>query len=141
MAWFAEDNLSITVEIIDGPLPALADVPVPGAGAVILFNGIVRPLEGAQPIAALDYEVYSPMAQNVLHSLAAEMLNTHGLLAIAVWHSRGRVQVGEVSFRLRIAATHRKEAIAAMDQFIDRLKQDVPIWKHAVPLDSQGGSP
>ncbi len=141
MVWFAEDDLSITVEIIDGPLPPLVDVPVQGAGATIIFNGIVRPLEGTDAIAALDYEVYSPMAQNVLESLATEMLKIHDLLAIHVWHSRGRVGVGQVSFRLHIAATHRKEAIAAMDQFIDRLKQDVPIWKHPVPLDRQGGRP
>jgi molybdopterin synthase catalytic subunit len=125
--------MSVTVQIVDGPLSPAGDAQTPGAGAIMTFEGVVRPLESDQAIIALDYEVYSPMAENMLTGLARELLDRHGLLAIAVWHSRGRVGVGEVSFRLRIVSKHRKEGIAAMDEFIDRLKQDVPIWKRAVP--------
>jgi len=42
------------------------------------------------------------------------------------------VAVGEVSFVLIVESAHRAEALAAMADFIDRLKQDVPIWKRAV---------
>lgn len=125
--------MSISVQVISGPLPHVAAIETPGAGAVIVFDGVVRPMEGSGPISALNYEVYSPMAERTLGALAKEILQQHDLLAMDVWHSSGHVAVGEVSFRLRVASTHRKEAIAAMDEFIDRLKQDVPIWKHPVP--------
>jgi len=126
---------AVVVRVHDGPVPAEA-LPCfqEGAGAAVTFAGLVRPLEGERTILALDYEVYEPMACRVLEELAREMIKTHGLLGIVVEHSRGRVRVGECSFRLQIAAPHRQEALAAMVEFIDRMKRDVPIWKHACPL-------
>jgi molybdopterin synthase catalytic subunit len=125
--------MSITVDILDGPLPG-ADPTAgpPGAGATLLFEGIVRPTEDARPLAALDYEAYEPMATDQLIRLAREISDRHGLLAVHVQHSRGRVRVGEVSFRLRIDSPHRAEGLAAMDGFIDTMKRDVPIWKSPV---------
>jgi molybdopterin synthase catalytic subunit len=125
--------MSIEIRITEGPL---ADLPMAwshdGAGAIVLFDGIVRPSEDDRPINALDYEAYLPMAEKQLRELAQSTLEKHGLLAVCVEHSRGRVPVGRCSFRLRIASTHRKEALRAMDAFIDQLKQDVPIWKKPV---------
>ena len=124
--------MSVTVRIIDGPLPPKADAwSIPGAGATLCFDGIVRPEENGRTIAALNYEAYEPMASKMLTRIAAELLQRHNLIAIVVEHSRGRVGVGEVSYRLRIASKHRKEGIAALDEFTDRLKKDVPIWKSA----------
>jgi molybdopterin synthase catalytic subunit len=124
--------MSITVAIVDGPLGAgnaqLAD----GAGAVICFEGLVRPMEDGEPIDALTYETYDPMAQQTLRQLACQVHEQFALLAIHVMHSRGRVPVGACSFRLQVAARHRREGIAALSHFIDTMKQDVPIWKRPV---------
>jgi molybdopterin synthase catalytic subunit len=126
--------MSISVTIVDGPLQP-GETPVPeGAGAAIRFDGVVRSTEGVAAIAALDYEVYQPMAERQLSSLAREMSQKHGLCAVRVWHSRGRVSAGQVSFRLEIASLHRQEGLAAMEEFIDRMKQQVPIWKHVAPV-------
>lgn len=129
--------MSVSVHVISGPLPPTHSTLHPGAGAVIVFDGVVRPMEGESLITALEYELYQPMAQRTLVALAHDVQQRHGVLEICVWHSSGRVNVGEVSFRLRVASSHRKEAIAAMDEFIDRLKQDVPIWKHAVKAEQE----
>ena len=123
---------AVVVRIHDGPLPAkAASCFQEGAGAAVAFEGLVRPIEDGRIIVALDYEVYEPMALRVLEDLARDMLQTHGLVGIAVEHSRGRVQPGECSFRLQIAARHRQEALAGMAEFIDRMKRDAPIWKNA----------
>ena len=105
------------------------------AGALVVFEGIVLPREDGRPITALDYEAYQPMAATQLRRLGEEMVRRHGLLGLSVEHSRGRIRVGECSFRLRIASRHRPEALRATEQFIDRLKRDVPIWKTAVFAD------
>ena len=132
-------NLSeIDVTMHDGPLPPAPSWRVDGAGAVLCFEGIVRPQEEDQVISTLCYEEYPPMTQIMLEELARRMLEEHQLQAIKVQHSRGTVPVGEVSFRLFVAAAHRKEAIAAQDQFIDKMKQDVPLWK--VPQWSGGNT-
>ena len=127
------NSAAVSVSIVDGPLPP--DRParaVDHAGAVLCFEGVVRPVENGLTIVALDYEAYEPMAGNELRRLAEEVVSRHGLLDLSVEHSRGRVGAGERSFRLRVAARHRPEALRATEEFIDRMKRDVPIWKTAV---------
>jgi molybdopterin synthase catalytic subunit len=124
--------MSVEVIITDGPLPAAPAVRHEGAGGIVVFEGIVRPTEDSRTIAALEYTAYEPMAQKMITAISEDLIRKHGVLAIRVEHSRGRVAVGECSFRLTVAGRHRKEALAAADEFIDRLKADVPIWKKAL---------
>ncbi len=132
--------MTIDIQILEGPVPPSPEAPpAPGAGALVRFRGIVREQEpqpanagATRPIAAIDYEVYSPMAERELHRLAEALAIRHGLLLVRVRHSRGRVPVGDASFELEVAAPHRAPALAAMAEFIDRMKQDAPIWKSPV---------
>lgn len=108
-------------------------------GARIRFEGVVRSSEvnpdhgGAiEQLVALEYEAYQPMASQQLQQIAASVATRHGLAGIVVLHSSGRVAVGEVSFILTVYAAHRAEGIAALTEFIDTLKRDVPIWKSPV---------
>jgi molybdopterin synthase catalytic subunit len=134
--------MNVAVSILDGPLPRPSvddDARCPGAGTVLIFEGVVREREGDKSITALDYTTYDPMAERTLARLAQDIAARFGLLAVRVAHSRGRVPVGACSFRLLVAAPHRKEALAAMDEFIDRLKRDIPIWKK--PVNAATGEP
>ena len=124
--------MSIALDILDGPLPAAEPWQPEGAGAVVSFEGIVRPTEAGDPIAGLDYEVYEPMTSRQMRRLAEHILEQHALIALRVVHSVGHVPVGACSFRLRTAAAHRREALAAQDAFIAAMKRDVPIWKNPV---------
>lgn len=99
------------------------------AGAVVEFAGLVRAEEGGQPIAALEYEAYSPMAENEMRRIIGELTASHPCLYVGVTHRVGLVPVGEAAIRLVVAATHRAEAFAVVASFMDRLKEDVPIWK------------
>lgn len=134
--------MSVRVTLLDGPLPAAIEVPDAGAssGAMLRFEGLVRPLEpvgtGRPPreLEALEYQTYDPMTERSLHELARDIVAVHGLHALRVQHSRGRVPVGACSFRLEVRSAHRAEALAAVTQFIDRMKRDVPIWKRPIWL-------
>jgi molybdopterin synthase catalytic subunit len=130
--------MRIQVHILDGPLPAeLPPCFGEDAGALLRFEGIVRPTEDGRPITGLTYEVYQPMAGRELHRLGETAVAEFGLLGLTAEHSAGFVSAGERSFRLQVTARHRKEALAALDWFIDRLKVDVPIWKSAVFADAE----
>lgn len=130
--------MTVQVTIADGPLNAQTAWKPPGAGAVVTFEGVVRPLEAGQTIAGLRYEVYEPMAQIELERLAQQAIERFGVMAIWVEHSRGIVPAHECSFRLCIGAEHRQAALEATAWFIDAMKRDVPIWKHCVlPDDNQ----
>ncbi len=112
-------------------------------GCAIRFDGLVRRLESTgeidqpegralRPLVGLVYEAYEPMASREFASLAQSIAREFSLAAISAIHSRGLVKVGEVSFVLIVEASHRREGIAAVQAFIDRLKCDVPIWKNPV---------
>ena len=124
--------MSVEIHIVDGPLgPAESRERgvQEGVGAALMFDGVVRAMEGDRMVVALAYEAYEPMAGRVLRELGESIARKHGLSRLSVWHSRGRVPVGMVSFRLIVEAAHRAEALAAADAFIDAMKRDVPIWK------------
>ncbi len=128
--------MSLSVSIIDGPIEAAHPVADSfGGGAVLCFEGIVRPSEAGRAIRGIDYQTYDPMAGQELARLGRQTIERFGLLALEAQHSRGFVPNHARSFRLRLAAAHRKEALAAMDWFIDQMKKDVPIWKHPAYAD------
>lgn len=120
---------SIEVLLIEGPLAPERPETHPGAGAVVVFEGIIRPDEGGREITAIQYEAYRPMADEQLDHLARAAADRFDLRAVRVRHSVGLVPVGECSFRLIVASAHRAPALEAMAWFIDTMKRDVPIWK------------
>ncbi|TVQ51381.1 MAG: molybdenum cofactor biosynthesis protein MoaE [Phycisphaerales bacterium] len=121
--------MTVEIRIESGPLDAATSFACDGAGAIIAFEGIIRPDEQDRPIEAIEYEAYRPMADEKLHELAEQAMQRYGLKRIRVTHSEGRVPIDACSFRLEIASAHRAEGLEAMGWFIDTMKRDVPIWK------------
>jgi molybdopterin molybdotransferase len=113
-------------------------------GAWLEFRGIVRDEENGQKIIALEYEVYLEMAEREIRRLLAEISVKHPCLAAKVIHRTGIIHVGETAIYTGVAASHRAEAIALLAEFMNRLKQDVPIWKRraimAAACDRRGPS-
>jgi MoaE-MoaD fusion protein len=110
-------------------LDALAQsVGDPGAGAVVIFQGVTREVEH------LHYEAYTAMAHERIEAIMRDCIATHQLLAAAVEHRIGDVPLGQPSVIVAVAAAHRGEAFAAAREAIDRIKAEAPIWKreHAV---------
>jgi molybdopterin synthase catalytic subunit len=113
--------------------------PPPSAetGAVVRFEGHVRGDEHGQPISALVYEAYQPMAEKQMEKILREIGEHHSCLSVTVRHRIGEVPVGNVAILVEARSSHRAEAFALTSAFMDRLKQDVPIWKmRAVPAKS-----
>lgn len=98
-------------------------------GAWVAFRGVVRSMEEGRRIRALRYEAYVPMAQAQMEKIQRELEKDCPCLAARVLHRHGIVPVGETAILVEIRAGHRGEAFAMLSRFMDRLKQDVPIWK------------
>ncbi|MEM1157006.1 MAG: molybdenum cofactor biosynthesis protein MoaE [Verrucomicrobiota bacterium] len=98
-------------------------------GAVVEFQGIVRGTEDGEPIRALDYEAHPSMAEKELLKITSELAAKHFCDRLIFIHRVGEVPVGEMSLYLRVDARHRAEAFGFCQKLIDRMKQDVPIWK------------
>ena len=54
---------------------------------------------------------------------------TYALTACVIRHRLGEVAVGETSVAIATSAPHRREAFAAAEWLMERIKSDVPIWK------------
>ncbi len=124
--------MRVDITITAQPIELRRDLPAElaaRAGAVVEFAGLVRGEEGGQPIAALEYEAYSPMAENLLHRIVRDLAATQPCLYVRVTHRVGLVPVGEAAIQLVVASSHRAEAFALATGLMDRLKEDVPIWK------------
>ena len=100
-------------------------------GACVEFHGIVREMEHGQALAGLDYDAYESMARRHLNRIFGELSAAHPVEAVLFIHRLGWVPVGEASMFVRVFAAHRREALAFCGAAIDRMKQDVPIWKSA----------
>lgn len=100
-----------------------------GVGALAEFSGIVRSEENGRDIAALEYEAYLPMAERVMRDIIVEIGCRQPCLFVRVTHRVGIVPVGETAIHIIVASRHRAEAFAMLAEFMNRLKQDVPIWK------------
>ena len=100
-----------------------------GVGAVLEFQGAVRNSEEGTPIAALIYELYEPMAGQVIRKILQTLHESYPCRLAKVVHRHGVVPAGEVSIYVRIESAHRREGLRMMEEFMNLLKTDVPIWK------------
>lgn len=106
-----------------------AILPSREVGASVEFLGIVREMEGERALAGLHYEAYEPMARRQLARIFDELHAAHPVQAAIFIHRLGWVPVGEASLLVRVLSAHRGEALRFCGLAIDRMKEDVPIWK------------
>jgi MoaE-MoaD fusion protein len=119
-------DVPIHVRVSEEPLSLQAlsaAVGDPGAGAIVIFQGVTREVE------RLDYEAYTAMAEERIEAIMRECVLAHDLRAAAVEHRVGSVPLGEPSVIIAVSAAHRDEAFAGARDAIDRLKAEAPIWK------------
>ena len=104
------------------------------AGATVTFSGDVRDHDHGKVVEQLDYEGH-PTAARVIADVAAEVAARHDVIAIAVLHRIGALQIGEAALVAAVSAAHRGEAFAACSDLVDTVKLRLPVWKHQVFTD------
>ena len=98
-----------------------------GGGAIASFTGIVRDDSGA--LCALEIEHYPAMTQKALEQFLEAAKIRFELKNSLIVHRYGRLCVGEPIMMVAAAATHRKQALGAVDFLMDYLKSRAPFWK------------
>ncbi len=128
----ADLTVALTHEAIEFS-PMINRVSSIHAGAVTTFLGTVR-AEGASdhPLIALEYTAYEEMARRKLRQIGEEALERFELTAIDVVHRLGRMELGVASVAIVLSSPHRKDGFAACQYIMDRIKEDVPIWKSEI---------
>lgn len=126
------DRLGDQIRLQREPIDAgalVAEVKEGEAGAVVVFDGIVRDNTRGRRALYLDYEAYEAMALGQMQTLVLDAKQRFGVRRIALVHRLGRLQVGETSVLIAVASAHRTQAFEACRWLIDTLKKTVPIWK------------
>ena len=112
-----------------------------GAGAVINFWGVVRPMEDGRELEGINYEAHREMAEHQLKRIAERAAERFELKRVIIHHRTGFIAVGEASLFLRVASPHRSEGFQASQWIVDELKKSVPIWKRPVFTKTTAGKP
>ncbi len=104
-------------------------------GAVVTFAGAVRNHSQGRTVSFLEYEAYPEMAVHQMELVISEVSEKWPECRVLVDHRYGRLEIGDLAVVIAVASPHRKEAFAACEYVIDRLKETAPIWKREVGPD------
>ena len=106
-------------------------------GAVVTFDGIVRDNFDGRAVRYLEYEAYAEMAEKKMGEIATEVRQKFAVGKIAMVHRIGRLEIGESSIVIAVAAPHRHAAFEACAYAMDRVKEEVPVWKKECFVDGE----
>ncbi|MEJ7847256.1 MAG: molybdenum cofactor biosynthesis protein MoaE [Pyrinomonadaceae bacterium] len=127
-------------ELTTGPLDigAIARrVIPPECGATVTLDGYVRQFTKGRETEFLVYEAYEPMALKEMEKLIRSAHQQFEISNVGIVHRLGKLEIGETSIIISVAAPHRKAAFAACEWLICELKRTVPIWKKEVYVDDE----
>jgi molybdopterin synthase catalytic subunit len=130
------DFLELTTNPIDINYVARRVVP-PECGATVTLDGYVRKFTKGRETLHLFYEAYEPMALKEMQKLVERAKTDFEISNVGIVHRLGRLDIGETSVVISVAAPHRKAAFAACDWLIRELKRTVPIWKKEIYADGE----
>lgn len=125
-----EDKESKMDHITENKIEITDIIPsLPSMGGYVLFAGIVRNINEGKMVTHLEYEAYSEMANQMIHSIIMDSKNKWELQYANCIHRLGSLNVGEIAVIVSTGSVHREEAYLANRYIIDRVKHEVPIWK------------
>jgi len=108
----------------------------PSHGAAVLFRGVVRELESGALISGIDYTCYPELAERQLEEIIAQGRARFEQHDGSMVHRLGFVAAGEAAVIVEVKAPHSAGAFELCQWYLCRIKEDLPIWKHPIFLDS-----
>ena len=110
----------------------------PAHGGVNSFVGAVRDYNLGREVEGVSYDVYEPLAYNVLEKLCQSILDEFdNKIRVYIAHFKGRLGVGELSVIIAVSTPHRAESFDACRKIIEELKHSAPIWKKEHYVDGE----
>jgi len=134
--------VELTTEPISIESVARRVVP-PECGATVTLDGYARKFTknketgDVRETLYLVYEAYEEMALKELSKLVDQAHQKYEIANVGIVHRTGRLEIGETSVVISVAAPHRRAAFEACEWLIKELKRTVPIWKKEVYTDGE----
>ena len=104
------------------------------AGAIATFTGRVRERDGPDDDRTryLEFEKFDDVADRTMRTIETDLEAREGVIDVRLHHRTGRVDAGEDIVFVVVLAGHRREAFQTVEDGIDRLKDEVPLFKKEV---------
>ena len=101
------------------------------SGAIATFTGRVRARDAPDDdrTTHLAFEKYEGVAEERMEAIAGELEARDGVFDVRMRHRTGVIEAGEDIVFVVVLAGHRREAFRTVEDGIDRLKDEVPIFK------------
>lgn len=91
-------------------------------------NGIVK---------AIEYTAFEEMAIEKMHLIREDIFAKYPLTCMHVHHSLGEVAAGEICLFVFTSSAHRKAAMDACEETVERLKAELPVWGKEIMEDEK----
>lgn len=107
------------------------------AGAIATFTGRVRARDDEDDPATefLEFERYDEVAEQKMATIREELEKRDGVFEVILHHRTGVVEAEEDIVFVVVLAGHRPEAFATVEDGINRLKAEVPLFKKEVTVE------
>ncbi|WP_132053191.1 molybdenum cofactor biosynthesis protein MoaE [Pseudocnuella soli] len=100
-----------------------------GIGGHSIFLGQVRAdVLDEKTVTAIEYTAYEPMALEQMTAIREDIFAKYNLTCMHVYHSLGVVAAGEICLFVFTSSKHRKAAIEACTEVVERIKAELPVW-------------
>lgn len=109
------------------------------AGAIATFTGRVREKEDPEDETTeyLEFERYDEPAAGAMAEIEADLESREGVLEVCLYHKTDVVEAGEDIVYVVVLAGHRGEDFAAVEDGINRLKDEAPLFKNEVTVSEE----
>lgn len=98
-------------------------------GAHQIFLGQIRAdIIDNKQVSAIDFSAYVEMAEEKYYGIREELFAKYNLSCMHVYHSLGEIKIGEINLFVFMSSAHRKDAIKACAEMVEKIKTEVPIW-------------
>jgi molybdopterin synthase catalytic subunit len=106
-------------------------------GGHSIFLGQVRAdIIDEKEVNGIEFTSYQEMAIEKLLQIREELFTKYDLLCMHVHHSLGLVKKGEICLFVFTSSKHRKPAIFACNELVERIKKELPIWGKEIFSDN-----
>ncbi len=79
-------------------------------------------------VIAIEYTSHVDMALEKMHEIREAIFAKFPLTCMHIHHSLGIVKAGEICLFVFTSSKHRKAAIDACSECVERIKAELPIW-------------
>lgn len=98
-------------------------------GAHDIFLGQVRADEiNGKIVRAIEYTAYEEMANQKFHEIREAAFEKFELTCMHIYHSLGKVSVGEICLFVFVSSPHRNAVFEALQYIVEEIKQKVPVF-------------